>query len=206
MAPPDAFGCMWMMSVPIATCAVSGMPSRADAHAMLARANGGCAAERYAATDCPSPMPRETPSVMAPLSSRPVSSAMPKRPGPSASSTSSEVDPASAISKSWMMPAPFVANADTKPRSARSTRIGARPVFTTCAPKPQMMPPPESRAAAMAAATALKSAAPRMPGRLSTNAATPAPFACGFAKSSTLTLLARDASGYVATSDRSNSS
>ena len=32
---------MWMMSVPSATCAVSGMPSRADAAATLRCANGG---------------------------------------------------------------------------------------------------------------------------------------------------------------------
>ena len=131
---------------------------------------------------------------------------MPNRPGPSAASTSSEVEPASAISKSWMMPAPLVAKAETNPRSARSTRIGERPVLRTCAPNPQMMPPPERRASTMARTTAFRSAAPRMFGRLSRNADAPLPFTCGFAKSSAFTLLARVASGYVVTSDRSNSS
>ena len=37
--------------------------------------------------------------------------AMPKRPGPSASSTSSDVAPDSASSKSWITPAPFIASA-----------------------------------------------------------------------------------------------
>jgi hypothetical protein len=44
---------------------------------------------------------------------RPVSSAMPNRPGPSASSTSSDVPPDNAISKSWIIPAPFIARAET---------------------------------------------------------------------------------------------
>ena len=92
-----------MMSVPMPTCTVTGISSRAaaasDAEPLVRRR---CA---RAATRRPPGRSRgraPTPSLIAAFSSRPVSSAMPKRPGPSASSTSSEVDPDSASSKSWM--------------------------------------------------------------------------------------------------------
>ncbi len=133
---------------------------------------------------------RATPSVMAAFSSRPVSSAMPKRPGPSASSTSSEVAPTSATSKSWMTAAPLVAMADTKPRSIRSTRIGPSPVLITCAPSPQTTPPPSRAASAIARTTALKSAAARMPGqRFDERADRRRRRSTGRAKSSTRALL-----------------
>ena len=42
----------------------------------------------------------------------------------------------SASSKSWMMPAPFMATAVTRPCSIQLTRIGVRPTLMTCAPMP----------------------------------------------------------------------
>ena len=131
---------------------------------------------------------------------------MPNRPGPSASSTSSEVDPESASSKSWITPAPFIASAETKPRSIRSIRTGDSPVLSTCAPMPQRRPRSAARAARMAATTALKSAPASIDGSDSTNAATVAAAPAGFAKSAAFALLRRDASGYVRTPARSNSS
>ena len=110
---------------------------------------------------------------MAPFSSRPVSSAMPKRPGPSASSTSSEVAPTSATSKSWMTPAPLVAIADTNPRSIRSISIGPEPGLDHVraeAPDDAAVAAPARRRSR--ATTALKSAAARMSGSESTNAPT----------------------------------
>ena len=106
---------------------------------------------------------------------RPVSSAIPKRPGPSASSTSSDVPPESASSKSWIRPAPLVASAETNPRSIRSMRIGERPVFKTCAPKPQRMPRSFARARRIAATIALKSAPARIEGIDASSPRRPAP-------------------------------
>ncbi len=58
-------------------------------------------------------MPSEpaSPRAMAWFISRPVSSAAPKRPSGSTASTSSLVQPAMAISKSWMAAEPFMAKA-----------------------------------------------------------------------------------------------
>ena len=55
---------------------------------------------RYSLTPPPMPLPARTASRMAPFRRRPVSSAMPNRPGPRAASTSSDVAPDSASSKS----------------------------------------------------------------------------------------------------------
>ncbi|MNC85728.1 hypothetical protein D3C83_13400 [compost metagenome] len=120
---------------------------------------------------------------------------MPKRPGPSASSTSSDVAPASATSKSWMMPAPFIASADTKPRSIRSMITGETPVLITCAPMPQTMPALAARARTMASTTRLTSRAPSSAGSASNQAWNVAPRPAGRPKSATRALLARDASG-----------
>ena len=76
------------------------------------------------------------PRVMASLSIRPVSSAIPNRPESISASTSSDVCPMKASSKSWMMTAPFIASAVTMPRSIRSTSSGPSPTFTTWAPMP----------------------------------------------------------------------
>ena len=54
---------------------------------------GGRVLAQIRATACPSPSPRATPSRDGLVQQRPVSSAMPNRPGPSASSTSSDVAP-----------------------------------------------------------------------------------------------------------------
>ena len=48
---------MWMMSVPIATCTVTGICRRQAAAATLICANGGCDATRNLPTDCPRPSP-----------------------------------------------------------------------------------------------------------------------------------------------------
>ncbi len=60
---------------------------------------------------------------------------------------------------------------------------------------PQTMPPPDSRAASIAATTARKSAAARIDGSDSTSPVTPLPGRYGFAKSSARALLARLLSG-----------
>ena len=68
---------------------------------------------------------------------------------------------------------------------------------------PQTMPRPPSRAARMAAATAFRSAPPRIEGSDSTSARPP-PAVNGRPKSAAFALLFRAASGYVFTEDRSN--
>src|SRR5207249_1912202 len=82
---------MWMMSVPIATCAVAGMPARAAAARMLVRRKGRRARRMASPIARPSPTPAATPSRVARFRNSPVSRAIPKvprsRPGP----TSSEV-------------------------------------------------------------------------------------------------------------------
>ena len=66
----------------------------------------------------------------------------------------------------------------------------------TWAPNPQMMPRPPSRAARIAATTALKSAAARMRGRrVDQPGARRCPALNGVAKSAAFALLLRDASG-----------
>ena len=57
------------------------------------------------------------------------------------------------------MPAPLVAIAETKPRSIRSTSTGDSPVFSTCAPSPQMIALSARFAATIASTTSLKSLA-----------------------------------------------
>ena len=74
------------------------------------------------------------------------------------------------------MPAPLVATADTNPRSIKSTITGDRPVFNTCAPRPQMMARPARLAASSACTTALKSLTASNDGNPSKNPATPVPF------------------------------
>jgi hypothetical protein len=93
-----------------------------------------------------------------------------------------------------MTPAPFSASADTKPRSIRSMRIGARPVLMTCPPRPQMIGRPPAWAARIAATIALKSAPPSRSGKVAATSPRAAA-ASGRAKSATRTLLGRDASG-----------
>ena len=79
------------------------------------------------------------------------------------------------------MPAPLVAIADTKPRSIRSTSTGDRPVFSTCAPSPQMIALPSRFAATIAATTSLKSCAASSPGSDFSNPSTPEPSLYGVA-------------------------
>src|SRR5581483_2908086 len=105
-----------------------------------------------------------------------------------------------------MTAAPFVAIAETKPRSIRSIRTGATPVLITCAPRPQTIPPPVRFASTMAPATALRSAAARMFGSDSMNAPADPFTGSGRPKSSVRALLGRDLSGYVLIPERSNSS
>ena len=60
----------------------------------------------------------------------------PCRSGPAAAcaATSSDVVPKNAISRSWMVPAPFSARAVIHPSSISRIRPGPRPVFRTCPP------------------------------------------------------------------------
>ncbi len=124
-----------------------------------------------------------------------VSSAIPKVPAPSVASTSSEVAPLRAISTSWITPAPLSASADTYPRSIRSTITGARPALMTWAPSPHTTGAGRARAAAMASTTAIRSRAASSFGSEESHALTPDPGAWARAKSSRVTLLARDANG-----------
>src|SRR5258707_208950 len=83
---------------------------------------------------------------MASFISRPVSSAVPKRPSGRTASTSSLVWPAMAISKSWMAAEPFMANAVAKPRRIKSASVGESPHLMTWPPMPQMIGLPAARA------------------------------------------------------------
>ena len=64
---------------------------------------------------------------------------MPKRPSARLAATSSDVSPAYASSKSWMMAAPFIATAARMPRCIRSMINGPRPTLIGCAPIPSTM-------------------------------------------------------------------
>src|SRR4029453_2286704 len=105
-----------------------------------------------------------------------------------------------------MIPAPLVAIADTNPRSIRSMRTGDSPVLRTWAPSPQTIARSSRRARTTAATTCLKSAPASSAGKFSTKLVTPVPGLWGLANCATDTLLWRDASGYVRTPDRSNTS
>ena len=81
IAAPSASGCMWMMSVPMATWTVAGMPARAAAARMLVRRCGSRAASMASPTARPRPeAARRRPRVVARFRNSPVSRAMPKRP------------------------------------------------------------------------------------------------------------------------------
>src|SRR6267154_1983424 len=122
---------------------------------------------------------------------------MPNAPAPRPASTSSEVLPARAISKSWIRAAPFMAREVIKPRRMRSMRIGPRPTLITWPPMPQRMGLRCLRAVWMAARRLRRSAAARKLGREARNLLREGLLAGGLAKSRTLTLLLRDARGYV---------
>src|SRR5437667_7493510 len=196
-AAPSTAGCMWMMSVPIATCTVTGRPSRTPAASRLVFRFG----KRRSSTQVPnaSPMPRplRTPRVIASLRRRPVSSAIPKRPVLISVSTSSEVWPIRASSKSWMMTAPVSARAVMTRRSIRSTSTGLRPTFVGCAPMPTTTGLPARRALTIASVTSRSVLPARMSGSPPRKSATVPPGFHGRADSPSLTLLCRLASGYV---------
>ena len=96
IAAPSALGCMWMMSVPIATWTVAGMPARAAAARMLVRRNRQAGPASMAVADgAPEAHGRRRrPPRVARLRNSPVSRAMPKRPRSSPGPTSSDVRPA----------------------------------------------------------------------------------------------------------------
>ncbi len=72
-----------MMSVPMATCTVTGMFSRAAAASTLSGANGGFAlTERQSRPPARCPCPRATPAVIASLSSLPGLFGHAEAPGP----------------------------------------------------------------------------------------------------------------------------
>ena len=153
-AAPSQRGCMWTMSVPRATCTVQGTSSRAHAASRLCARWGGRMARSRSPTARPKPTPRRAPSTAASLRTRPVSSAMPKSPSDSCASTSSEVHPAVASSKSCTAQAPLSATAVTNPRSTRSIRMGDSPTLMTWAPMPKRTGFPFQRASRIARATA----------------------------------------------------
>ena len=111
------------------------------------------------------PLSSRTPWATAAFISRPVSSLTPKAPSARSFSTSSEVAPARAISKSWMAVAPFKARAETKPRCMRSMMTALRPHFTTCPPNPQTMARPFRLACSKASTASRKSVPARILGR-----------------------------------------
>ena len=130
-----------------------------------------------------------TPSLIAAFSSRPVSSAMPKRPGPSASSTSSEVD---ARQRQLEVVDDRRAVGGERRHEAALHQIDehrSETGLTTCAPRPHITPRPPSRARAIASATALKSAPARIAGSESTQPRIPLPGTYGRAKSAAFALL-----------------
>ena len=87
-------------------------------------------------------------ALMAAFMYSPVSRAIPNRPSPSCSSTSSEVVPRSATSKSWIAAEPFMAMVLMTPRWIQSMRYGAQPVLMTCPPiaATTILPSPWARA------------------------------------------------------------
>src|SRR6266481_3410344 len=117
----------------------------------------------------------------------PVSAAMPNWPSPRPASTSSEVLPARAISKSWMRAAPFMAMPETNPRFIRSIRTGPRPTLMTWPPRPQRMALRCLRARWIALRSWRRSSAARMFGRESRNFVSDVFAAGAFAKSRTMT-------------------
>jgi len=188
---------MWTMSVPIATCTVAGRPSRQAAASRLASevTRAGPAGREVAAHRRPEARPSRSPSTIARFTSSPVSRAMPKAPVPSPASTSSDVRPATATSKSCTTPAPFVAIAVTKPRSMRSITTGARPTLITWAPRPQITGRRRARARRTSSRSAGSASPARIRGSPSRNAVKGAPRRCGRAKAARSTLLFREASG-----------
>ena len=100
-----------------------------------------------------------------------------------------------ASSKSWMMTAPFMANAVTMPRSMRSTSSGPNPTFTTWAPMPTMTGRPRRCAFAMACATSRSVFTARISGSESRKRLNERPFVQTLAKLETCTLVCRRWSG-----------
>jgi hypothetical protein len=116
MAAGSAAGWVCGVSVPMATCTVTGVLAVRLEQQAGAGARLGARANHHSAAPSASPMPMPfavAAAAMARFISRPVSSAQPNRPSGSTASTSSLVWPASAISKSWMAAAPFSAKAVT---------------------------------------------------------------------------------------------
>ena len=188
-AAPSMAGCMWMMSVPIATCTVTGTPSRTPAASRLVCRFGKRRSSIQVPNASPMPRPLRTPRVIASFRKRPVSSAIPKRPVLISVSTSSEVRPISASSKSWMMTAPVSASAVMTRRSIRSTSTGLRPTFVGCAPRPTTNGLPARRALTIASVTSRSVRAARMSGSPARKSVTVPPGFHGRADSPSLTLL-----------------
>ncbi len=90
-----------------------------------------------------------------------------------------------------------MAMAETKPRRARSIRIGVRPVLMTWPPTPQMIARFLDLASMMAPAIDRSVSAARMWGRESSNADASRALSSvrGLAKSCVVTLLGREESG-----------
>src|SRR5256885_4171753 len=96
-----------------------------------------------------------------------------------------------------MRAAPFIAIPEKKPRRMRSIRTGPRPVLMTWPPMPQRTGLRARFAEWMAESRARRSFAARKLGSESRNFLREELVAGGLAKSDTVTLLLREASGYV---------
>ena len=146
---------MWMMSVPMATWTVTGTFSRWPAASRLLSLYGKSPAWIILPTHAPMPSSADADAI-AWFSMLPVSSAMPKAPERISLSTSSDVWPMKASSKSWMIPAPFRERLVMMPRSIRSMITGFRPTLIEWAPMPSMTGRWSLRAWTTAATTSFK--------------------------------------------------
>ena len=130
---------MWWMSVPIATCTVTGIAEprgRGEDRARLVRiaARAGSRARSPRPCRCPS----AAPAAIAAFSRSAVSRAMPKLPSSSArADVLAGARPSSRARGRGRSRRRSSARPPTSPRSSRSTTTGARPTLITCAPKPQ---------------------------------------------------------------------
>src|SRR5262245_43919227 len=111
VAAPETWGCMWTISVPMATCIVHGIPARRAVRTRLASACGQRMSSMYCPSAAPRPIALSLPIRAAAANASAVSRAMPKCPPTSWAATSSLVLPARASSKSWIAADPFMATA-----------------------------------------------------------------------------------------------
>ncbi len=203
---PSKDGCWWSVSVPIATCTVSGIDRSAARARRLRSARGALASRRNRPRDSPRPRPFATPSFTARFMRVGVSSTIPNCPVPRVSSTGSEVLPHIAISKSWIAAAPFIASAVKAPRSSKASKGRWTPVLMTWPPSMPTTTFRPSTASRQASSSARKDSPVRMSGRNRSRLPCGARGSGAGANCSTRTFVGRAATGMVRTFVRSISS